>query len=341
MQELERHYEEIRESCNYDEVDFSFGGLPASYLRRKYAAVDDREALESATPDATIFSTGVGMTGPPHLGTLGQILNVIEIQEQGFDVQFVLADLEPYHYGADLETVTERAERYRSFIQEAGFDPVQGWLRTQEEAVEVMHTAQLLARDYWPDENEYWPDLEQTDWEQSVAEAYDQCEDDDDDGRTSEAADIHSSLLHLADFVHPLMKMDYEQVVVALGADEHDLTVGTRRFLRDTPVEGSVAGLHSRMITGTESYPKMSKSIPESVVDLTMSAEMIRERIVGFEDTYHRSAESSVFQMMCLASAYSPEKIERMHERCAEGGETWTSARAEYADHIVEFAELW
>lgn len=342
MRELQRHYETIRKRCGYDPVDFEIGGLPASYLRRKFAAADDRTALKSATPDATIFTTGVGMTGPPHLGTLGQILNAIELQERGFDVQFVLADLEPYHYGAELEAVTELAERYRAFVEAAGFDPEQGWLRTQEEAVDVMHTAQLLARDYRPDENEYWPDLEETDWEKSVAEAYDRSEDDGEgDDRTSEAADVHSSLLHLADFVHPLLKMDYEQVVVALGADEHALTVGARRFLRDTPVEGSIAGLHSRMIPGTGNYPKMSKSIPESVVNLDMDAETIRERIVEFEDSYDRPAESSVFRMMCLASAYSPDEIERMHERCVRGGEAWASAREEYADHVIEFAGLW
>lgn len=342
MEALERHYREVRETRGYDPIDFELGDLPASHLRRKFAAVDGRETVADATDDATIVTTGVGMSGPPHLGTLGQILTAIELQEQGVDVQLVVADLEVYHGGGDLERVTSLAERYRDFISALGFDADRGRLRAQEESLDVMHSGHLLARYYDPDDGGYFPDGEPTEWERAVSEAYDRIDPEDDvTGPTSDAAGTHSIVLHLTDFLHPLLKQDYERVVIMLGIDEHGLTVGTRNFLRDTDVDGTVAGLHTRMIPGTGEYPKMSKSLPDSVVDVTMDRETIRRRVVSFDDEYDRPAESSVFQMMALASTYSPQKLDAMRERCAAGGETWERARAEYADHVADLAEKW
>lgn len=342
MRTLENHYRDIRQNCGYDPIDFELGDLPASHLSHKFAAVDGRETVANATDDATIVTTGVGMTGPPHLGTLGQILTAIELQEQGVDVQLVVADLEVYHGGGDLERVTGLAERYRDFILDLGFDTDRGRLRTQEESHDVMHSGHLLARYYDPGDDGYFPDNEPTEWEQAVSDMYDRIDPEDDvTGPTSDAAGTHSIVLHLTDFLHPLLKQDYEQVVVMLGIDEHGLTVGTRNFLRDTDLDGTVAGLHTRMIPGTGEYPKMSKSIPDSVVDVTMDRETIRRRIVSFDDEYDRPAESAVFQTMALASTYSPGKLEAMRERCAEGGETWERARAEYADHVADLAEKW
>lgn len=342
MPSLDNHYRDIRERCDCDPVNFDIGDLPASYLHQKFAAVDGREAVASATPGSTIFTTGIGMTGPPHLGTLGQILTAIEFQQAGFDVQLVLADLEPYHSGADLESMMSLANRYREFISDIGFDPGGGCLRTQEESVDVMHSAQLLAPYFNPEKGNYFGNRNPTDWERAVEDAYKQADSPTDmSGPTSEAAQTHSLLLHLTDFLHPLMEWDYDQIVITLGIDEQGLTVGTRNFLNETEVDGTVAGLHTKMLPGIGEYPKMSKSIPESVIDMTMDPASIRRLIADFEDDFDQPDESSVFQMMLLASTYSPEKLERMYDRCTEGGETWESARAEYADHLAEFAEKW
>lgn len=342
MWTLESHYQEIRDNCGYNSVDFAIDNLPSSYLRHKFAAVDGTDAVANALDDSTIVTTGVGMTGPPHLGTLGQILTAIQLQELGIDVQLVLADLEVYHGGGDLESVTTLADRYQNFISELGFDTDSGYLRTQEESVDVMHSAQLLARYFDSEDGAYFPDLKPTEWEQAVSDAYDGIDPEDDiTGPTSEAAGKHSIVLHLTDFVHPLMKLDYNQVVIMLGIDEHGLTVGTRNFLADTNVDGTVAGLHTRMIPGSGEYPKMSKSLPDSVIDVTMDREAIRTRIVEFEDEYDDPSESSVFQMMALASTYSPQKFDELHDWCAEGDERWERARSEYADHVADLAEKW
>lgn len=342
MPHLEDHYRDLSEQQGYDPIDFDLGPLPAAQLQRKFAAVDGHDIVAAALERPTIISTGIGMTGPPHMGSLGQILTAITLQEAGLDVQFVLADLEVYHGGGELDELRDLAGRYRSFILDLGFDPDKGTLRTQEEAQDVMHSAQLLARYYTPDKGQYWPDVEPTRWEKAVRDSYESASDSGDtQSPTSKTGDLHSALLHGTDFLHPLMKWEYEQVIIMLGIDEHKLTIGTQQFQEDAGVDGTIAGLHTKLIKGVNGYPKMSKSLPESVISLDMDSDAIRDRIQSPGDSYNRPRESVVFQMMCLASTYSMPELDELHEYCAEGGAAWEQAKEEYADYVVELAEMW
>jgi len=341
MSRLVEHYETVRERNGYDQVS-EIDWLERAGLDRRFVAVDGRETAESALERETVVCMGVGMTGPPHLGTVGQILTGIEVQEAGLDVQFVIADLEPYHGGADLTRVRRLADRYRELILGLGFDPKQGVLRTQEEAREVMHTAELLAPYYAP---ERWAsggedDGEGTAWKRAVEELYEGAETETQrDGPTSEAASVHSSVLHGVDFLHPLYAQDYEQVIVALGVDEHGLTPWTRQFRDAAPVEGPIAGLHTRMVPGFGDTPKMSKSVGAGV-SLDMPAAAIRERFAGAADGGD-PVSSPTFQAMCLASRYDAAELDRLEAVCVEGGDAWVDAKRAYSESVVELAERW
>lgn len=347
MTRLRDHYETVRRRNDYDPVDGAVGPLDADQ-RRRFVAVDDPEFLGREPPDATLVSTGVGMTGPPHLGTVGQILTAVECQQAGLDVQFVIADLEPYHGGAPLDEVRRLAERYRSFCLDLGFDPERGRLRTQSDALDVMQTAQLLAPYYDP---ESWNDGDgrpPTEWERAVEAAYEGPSDERPEaeggtttfeGPTSEAAATHSAVLHGADFLHPLYAGEYDRLVLSFGVDEHHLTPMARRFRDAAPVDGPVAGLYTRMLPGFDGAPKMSKSVPGSGISLDMDAETIRERIGG--DEGGDPAGSPVFQAMCLASRYDAGRLDRLETVCERGGAEWERARSEYAEFAVDLAERW
>lgn len=340
MPDLSTHYHEIRGRFGYDPVDVDLGTLPATYLARKFAAVDGRRALAAAPDRATLVATGVGMTGPPHVGTLGQLHNAVVLQEAGLDVQLVLADLEPYHGGADLAEVRRLAARYRWLALELGFDPDSGVLRTQSEATAVMRSAHRQARYYAPGEDGYGPDAEPTDWEEAVAADYDAA-DTEEPGPTSEAAATHSTLLHLADFLHPLARRGYDQVVIQLGIDEHGLTLATRAFAAETPVEGAIVGLHGRLVPGLGPHPKMAKRIPGSGITLAMDpgtvSDRVREAAAGGGDP----GDSPAFAMMRLASPCGPAELDRRASACRAGGETWEATVAEYADHLADLAGRW
>lgn len=339
MARLGAHYETVRERNGYDRVS-GIDWLSDAGLDRRFVAVDGRETVASALERETKVCMGVGMTGPPHLGTVGQILTGIELQAAGLDVQLVVADLEPYHAGADLSRVRRLAERYREFALELGFDPDGGILRTQEEARAVMHTAELLAPYYAPEDWDDGGDAPATDWERAVGDLYEErASDDDATGQTSAAASAHSSVLHGADFLNPLYAEGYEQVVIALGVDEHGLTPSTRRFRDAAPVEGPIAGLHSRMVPGFGDVPKMSKSV-DAGVSLDMAGKAIRDRFASADDGGDPAA-SATFQAMCLASRYDADRLDRLESLCLADGEAWADARREYADYVATLAERW
>jgi len=335
---LPDHYETVRDRHGYDRVE----GIDAlSGLERRFVAVDGRETVAAAPDRPTLVCMGIGMTGPPHLGTVGQVLTAVELQDAGFDVQFVLADLEPYHAGADSERVGRLAERYRKFALDLGFD--QGILRTQSEARAVMATGHRLARYYALDEWEGHTDGPETDWEQAVRDAYERGETDNggvtgNEAPTSAAADAHSGVLHGADFLHPLTE-GYERVLLVFGIDEHGLTPWTRRFRDASPVEGQVAGLYTRIVPGFSDAPKMSKSI-DAGLSLDAPPERIRERIVHGDDATD-PARSAVFAAMCLASRYDSSHLDRLETCCRQGGEGWARSRREYADYVTDLARRW
>lgn len=352
MSRLDVHYETVRDRYDYARIeDSDLGPVSSPGLERRFVAVDNPDVLAATRDLSTLVMTGVGMTGPPHLGTVGQIRTAIALQDVGLDVQFVIADLEPYHSGSDLDRVRALAQRYRAFILDMGFDPSQGRLRTQEEARDVMHTAYILAPYYRPDEWGEGPDYEPTAWQQAVADVYvdndaangadaEVSETADANGPTSEAAETHSSVLHGVDFLHPLWTDEYEQVVLTFGIDEHHLTPWTRLFRDASPVEGPIAGLYTRMLPGLNGSAKMSKSVPGSGVTLDMTPETVRERIRGA----HRGnnpASSPVFGAMCLASTYGPDELDALESVRETGGEEWAAAKAEYAEYVVDLAERW
>lgn len=344
MSRLADHYSAVRERNGYDLVS-AVEGTDLDWLaglERRFVAVDGRETVAAALDRPTLVCAGVGMTGPPHLGTVGQVLTAIELQAAGLDVQFVLADLEPYHAGADWDRVRTLAERYRAFALDLGFDPDRGALRTQSEAREVMATGHRLARYYAPEAWDDGVEYGETDWRQAVEDLYDAGADDGDEsngGPSSGAADAHSAVLHGADFLHPLAEEGYDQVVIALGIDEHGLTPWTRRFRDAAPVSGAVAGLHTRLVPGFGDVPKMSKSVAAGV-SLDASPEAVRERVATAPDG-EGPAESTAFQAMCLASRYGSGDLARLEAACEAGGEEWAAARRAYADFVAGLAERW
>ena len=342
MSRLTSHYETIRDRFELDEIDAETEPSWLQPLRHRFVAADGADLLDSALDRPTLVAMGAGMTGPPHLGTVGQLVTAIELQEAGLDVQFALADLEPYHDGGDADRIERLAERYRAFALDLGFDPERGTLRTQSEATEVMATGHRIARYYRSDGWDENDDLPATEWEQAVEGAYDadaETAPDESDGTTSDAADSHSSVLHGADFLHPLREDDYEQLLLVFGADEHGLLPWARSFREAADVSGRIGGLFTRMVPGFDGTPKQSKSIDagQSLADDPTS---VRERIVS-ERGSGDPATSAVFQSMCLASRYDAERLDEVARACESGGSAWDEARHEYAEYVAGLVERW
>jgi tryptophanyl-tRNA synthetase len=356
---LADHYRTLREERGFEAMDYTLGGLPESYVRQAFACAEHGRAFAEGVDAGkrSLVTVGVTPTGPPHIGTLGQLLTAIRFQRAGFDVQVVIADLAAYTAaGRDLEAVRVRARRYESFARTLGFDADEGVLRTQEADYDALHTAQLLARyygDYGEDateadggddqhgdaDDEDGDDSEPTAFEEALERAY---EDADTPGEaTTDFAGQSVGLLLVTDSLHPIVKEGYENVALVVGADNAGLAGRFVEVLGRSPYEATVAGLYTKLVAGLNGYPKLSKSLPESQFTLADDPETIRDAVLDTDRDADDPGESIPFQMMQLASEFEPAELGRLAEVCEDGGEVWAEAKREYADYLVEIGETW
>lgn len=336
---LRDHYRTLVDERGYERPTDAVGDLPAVDVERRFAAADGGRAFASHVADGApvTVTTGISMTGPPHVGTLGQLLTAIEFQEAGFDVQLVVADLPAYlAAGRDLDAVRDLAGRYRSFARELGFDARSGVLRTQLDAPGVLRTAMLLSRYYDPDGESEGDDPKPTAFERELAAAY---------GSTTtvgvetpQFTGAQTGLLLVADTLHPLVDGGYEHVCFVGGADNHGLAAGVRTVLDRSPYAGSVSGLYTRLVPGLDGYPKMSKSLPGSGISLDDDPGTVREQVMAADEG---RGDSLVVEMIRIAAPGDAEAVDAWRSGHDGAGDDWAEAKRDYAAFLADAAETW
>jgi tryptophanyl-tRNA synthetase len=327
---LTSHYDALLAADRFAEPDFALGGLSAAAVRRRFVAADGDLPVPAA---GTMVTTGVSMTGPPHLGTLAQMRTALALQRAGLDVQFVIADYEPYAGGRSRAAVRALAARYRALLQHLGFDADRGVCRPQTgtaAAREAMEQAFLLAPysddDVWDGEGAA-PD---TPFTEALSEAYDAAGGEW-EGTSSADARTFSTVLHLADFLLPLADWGYERVLLVFGADETGLLPAGRALRERAGVAGRLDGLYTRLIPATDGAPKMSKRIPASRVDLSMPPETVRERVRGLPDDGPGSPGAAALALLSTRTGPLPDP----------GTEERAAALAELAEETAALARRW
>jgi len=353
MVRLEDHYDALRERDRYEPVDdLALGGLEPAAVRRRFVAGEDARAFAETVGTDGVCTFGVSVTGPPHAGTLGQMQTAVALQTAGFDVQFVVADMEPYSTGGyALEVVTERARRFVAFVDALGFDRDAGRLRTQHDAADVAHTAYVLSRYADPDGDR--PDVEPTAWMDALDAAYDDAGVDAADlGESDLPADWSPSeftrrmdgFLMVADMLHPLVADDYPGNCIVMGADELALKPMVEGVHERCPSEGSLHALYTRLVPGLDGFPKLSRRIPDSRFTLADDPAVVRAAVRDPDPAARGDGdptESVVFSMMQLASAADTDQIEQWRRACERDGEAWDAARAAFAEELADYARAW
>ncbi|MFC7155065.1 hypothetical protein ACFQPA_06300 [Halomarina halobia] len=349
---LRDHRRTLVEDRGFERADFAVGDVSATEVERTFAVGDRGRAFASRIDagEPALVTSGVSMTGPPHVGTLGQVLTAVRLQEAGLDVQLVLADLPAYlAAGRGLNEVRALAGRYRSFAVELGFDERAGTLRTQLDAPGALRTAMLLSRYYDPDgeaadapeeageDDGSAPvsDPEPTAFESELAAAYESAETP--DVETPRFAGAQTGLLLAADTLHPIVTGGYEHVCFVGGSDNHGLSSFVRRVLDASPYAGTVAGLYTRLVPGLAGYPKMSKSLPRSNVSLAEDSETVRERVLADDGL----RDPLLLEMIRVASPYSTAEFEEVREAFDRRDGEWTAAKRAYADFFADAAAVW
>lgn len=264
------------------------------------------------------------------MGTLSQILRAIFLQQAGFEVQFVLGDLDSYNArNQSLDILAERVEKYSNFIKRLGFDEQKGILRNQIDHPEILKTAYLISN--------CLTDEDFLAAEEDLSELYKS-------KKIYNGIDFkvkQAILLMVADFISLGTIDNYENILVMLGLEEHLYVQIAQKVVDRMNYNFSVGALYSRIIKGLNGYPKMSKSIPDSAITVDMTGERIYDLVVNSKDNYLEPEDSTIFQMMNAVSYYNVDELKELREICLKGGSDWYEKKKQYAKTLTKICKEW
>jgi len=317
-------------SIDFHPINFNLKNLERDYLRYRWLCHNHGDLFSEALSAGKkcVVSTGFGLSGAPHVGTVSQMLGAIILQKAGLNVQIVLGDLDSYNSrNQSLSLLSERAEQYKEFIEALGFDNKVGVLRKQITHLEVLLTAYLCANALCDaDFSETEEDISYIYKEKGVYLGV-------------EFPIKQSILLMASDFIE--LGKDYDNVLVTLGIDEHKYVKLTQKIISRQNLKVKVSGMYSRLTNGFNGYPKMSKSLPGSAITVEMKAIEIVSLISNYQEQNSNPLESTVFQMMCQLSNYQSNEIDALYLSCRQGGANWNKQKRQYADFIIELFKKW
>lgn len=331
------YYRRTIEKYNYNDmdfkpIDFDLNTISKDIMKEKwlchYKAEEFVDGLKNNKKQ--IITTGIGLSGTPHMGTLSQILRAIFLQRAGFEVQFVLGDLDSYNArNQSFDILAERVEKYSNFIKKLGFDVNKGILRNQIDHTEILKTAYLISN--------CLSDEDFLAAEEDLSELYKS-------KKIYNGIDFkvkQAILLMVADFISLGTISNYDNVLVMLGLEEHLYVQIAQKVVERMNLDMSVGALYSRIIKGLNGYPKMSKSIPDSAITVDMTPEKIYDLVVNSKDQYINPEDSTIFQMMSAVSYYSTDKLYELREKCIHGGNDWKEEKKGYAKVLTGICKEW
>jgi len=324
----------------FEKINFSLGKLNKEDLQIRWLCHHGGHKFSRELHKRkSIVTTGLGLTGVPHIGTLSQILRSIALQKAGIPVQMVLGDLDAYNHKAKpLQEALELVEKYRKFILRLGFKPnFPSILRAQYNELQVLRTSYLIG--HFIDHKMF------NGTEEDLHNFYSKR------GKIDEEMTYRRQLslnLMTADFIDLHFTRGFNNVLVMLGVDEHQYVRFAEETIRRIKLSDqfkdfdlNLSALYSPLIRGFYNYPKMSKSFPKSGITMDMKEDEIKDKIMSGEGNYDKPENNVVYQMMVAASYYTPIELKQRYNWCLNRSNEWEKAKEDYAKMLIKICSLW
>lgn len=334
----QKYFKELIESYGYDifdfeRINFTLGILSVRELDRRFLChhQGDVFAKNLLAKKKSIVTTGFGLSGIPHLGTISAILKIVDLQRGGISTQIVLGDLDAYNArNQPLESVRERVGIYKQFICSLGYQEKVGIIRDQFNALEVLRTAFIVCK--------YLDDKDFLEAEEDLASLY-----------KKEGVYLQFSfpmklalLLMVADFLNLILNDGYENVLVSLGIEEHKYVLLARKVVDRMGLNAQLSALYGKLIPGLNGYPKMSKSIKGSGITVETSDEEVETNIRLNATCSTIPEENPVFKMMAQASLWSTAELDvAAYALSSNDSYKWNTFCEEYIEQLKRILRCW
>ncbi len=325
------YYKKIIKKYKYDEIK-PFLNINMFDVKKNWICSYNLDGFISGIKrkEKCLIIMGLGINGIPHLGTVSQILKAIYLQKCGFEVQMILGDLDVYGArSTSLDKIDCLLSKYKRFIVSLGFDEKKGKIRNQYDALEILRTSFILSS--------VIRDQDFVEIEEEINELYKT-------ERVYQGMDFNvkqAISLMFADFIHPGFMDEYKHVMIISGIDEHGYVWKADEIRKRMNIDMTISGLYSKMLRGINDYPKMSKSIVKSNIDLSISKNDLKEILLFEQFNYDDYNNSFVYQLMTNVSFYDENYLKKLKEDCINKNEKWTEDVKKYVDDLYKICNLW
>lgn len=306
----EQYYRTLMEAYKYAPVHpnlftFAIGDLTPKNLTSQFLCHVDAERFRDTPRHQRIVTTGFGMSGAPHLGTLMQVMRIRTFAQAGENTQIVLGDIDA-HTGKRVpyNTACALADRYESFLHSSGLVLPSTLIRNQRGNIDSLAAAFCSLTAITEDD---FADIEEDNHplyvQQGIVES------------TMTLPRKMSLLLMASDFWS--LAQNYKTVMVMLGVDEHRYvrfadSVGRRLTDSEGLSSTALTCIYTRMLPGLNGFPKMSKSIPSSGISLSMPDTQIFDILMSEAE---RRESALICDISSALQVHSPSDLADIREQ--------------------------
>lgn len=308
-------------------------------LNTRYMCSDNIENLNYLSAKDLAIVTGFGPTNAPTAGTLSMIFRAIEMQKiSNIYTHIIISDLGAYNSRKmPLKSLFKNTNQFIKFITALGFDRNNGEIRTHNywdhsRTFSVVASVTTLGDLY---ENE-----------EVTEQMYQRLNLTGNDFST-----MVDKIYTVSDILLPIIRDQKKGVIVSAGLEENyyptlarilcqrlcNKTTDTGLWMPKDPI---IAALYGRLITGLFPYVKMSKSIPESSINIGETEDQIIEKILNCNERN----EAVIMQMIELTTNWNSIKVKKAREIFNDREEKpneWFEVKEEYVDFFLSIRKLW
>lgn len=322
---LKEGYSPINKSIAIGAVsDFNF-------LKSKFSCHYNLDKFNDVPKSKQHFVTGFGPTNAPTGGTLSIILRAIFFErETGIDSTIIISNLGAFNSrNFALDKVGYLTERFVKFIRYLGF---KGELRTHNHfnllVASSLTSKVLTVKDFLGNE-------------EVTTDLYKRLGIQGKDFPTFVDANFT-----VADILLSCILQKKERILVFVGIEEYYFpklaNLVIQRFNKDyykqfVPKNALVTAAFGHLIEGLNGFPKMSKSISESSINLDDSIDELERKILGCD----LDDEKIIFQMMNLVSDWDLNKINEAKIAFRKKSKDWIKFKRDYFEYFIGLKDAW
>lgn len=301
------------------------------FLENKFSCHYNLDKFNDVARSKQHIVTGFGPTNAPTGGTLSMILRAIFFErETGIDSTIVISNLGAFNSrNIALDKIGYLTERFIKFIRFLGFN---GELRTHNDfnllVASSLTSKVLTVKDFLKDE-------------EATTELYKKLGIQGKDFPTFIDANFT-----VADIVLPCILKKKERILVFVGIEEYYFpklaNFVIQRLSKNyqkqfVPENALVAASFGRIIEGLNSFPKMSKSVPWSSINLDDSVEELERKILNCDP----KDEKIILQMINLVSDWSFKKINKANVAFQGKNNDWLKIKNDYLEYFIGLKDAW